>query len=157
MKTFIFFIWTILGNAFLHPAIAQGDTGNFKVLIGVFDGRTPCKYFANLLQEKVSTDCIKIKWRLKLYSEPSATNGGSYELVGFARQRSDPRKGKWRIVKGSATNPGAIIYALESGREPTIYLQKLDDNIFYFLDKDRNMLIGNEDFSYTLNRMNKSD
>ncbi len=157
MKTFIFFICVILSHAFLYTAKAQGVTDRGPVLFGVFDGRTPCGYFANLLQEKVSADCIKIKWRLKLYSDRTATMDGSYELAGFARQRKDPRKGKWRIIKGSASNPGAVVYALESDTEPTIYLQKLDDNIFYFLDKDKKMLLGNEDFSYTLHRINKSD
>jgi hypothetical protein len=29
---------------------------------------------------------------------------------------------------------------------------KIDDNILYFLDKDGELLVGNEKFSYTLNR-----
>lgn len=31
---------------------------------------------------------------------------------------------------------------------------KGDDNVLFFLDKDRNLLVGNSDFSYTLNRKN---
>ena len=32
---------------------------------------------------------------------------------------------------------------------------KADDNILFFLNKDRNLMVGNADFSYTLNRVKK--
>lgn len=147
-------IITIFLSAIL--AINQKPGNSFQQqnqkLVGVFDGRTPCQDLAAQLQETVSTECIKIKWRLTLYQDSVSGNPTTYSLVGFTHQRGNPQTGNWKITKGTFTDKDATVYELEqSGRAP-LFFQKLDDNILYFLNKDRKLLVGNRDFSHTLNR-----
>jgi hypothetical protein len=117
-----------------------------KPMIGTFDGRTPCDKLEKYLTEKARPECIKIKWRLILYKD------NTYELTGLTYKKVNPRIGKWHISKGTPSNPDAIVYELVYPDDKTILLQKMDDNIFFFLDTNRNILVGNSDFSYTLNR-----
>jgi len=127
-------------------------TKNAGNIVGVFDGRTPCRDLATQLNEKVTTECIKIKWRLTLYKDPVTGNPASYELLGFAYRKGNPRIGKWHIIKGTHANPEAIVYQLDQpGKEP-LFLQKGDDNVLFFLDQEKKLMVGNRDFSYTLNR-----
>ena len=124
-------------------------------MIGVFDGRTPCRDLAKQINEIVTTECTKIKWRLTLYKNADSVNQGTYELIGFVYKKDNPRMGKWHIVKGIESNPEAIVYQLDQdGREP-LFLMKGDDNILFFLDQEKKLMAGNRDFSYTLNRVAK--
>lgn len=124
-------------------------------LLGVFDGRTPCQELAKQISETVRTECIKIKWRLTLYNDPSG-NPRTFELIGFVHKKEKPAVGKWHILKGTATDKNAIVYQLDlQGREPLLFL-KADDNILFFLDKEKKIMVGNYDFSYTLNRVKKA-
>jgi hypothetical protein len=131
------------------PCAAQSSANN--VLIGTFDGRTPCQELAVHLGEKTTAACIKIKWRLKLYTD-AAGNPANYSLEGFVYRKDSIRTGNWQVQKGTATNPAAVVYRLDHSRKPAILLQKADDNIFFFLGADRKIMVGNRDFSYTLNR-----
>lgn len=124
------------------------------VSIGTFDGRTPCHALAEQLNESVPTDCVKIKWRLVLYEDAQTHAPAHYELIGFARERGAPREGKWSITKGTAEDPEATVYKLESvNGKPALYFQKADGNILYFLDAGKKLMVGNYEFSYTLNRV----
>ena len=101
-------------------------------------------------------ECTKIKWRLTLYKDSVTGNPDTYGLLGFVYKKDNPRIGKWRIIKGTKANPEAIVYQLDQpGREP-LFLQKGDDNILFFLDQGKNLLVGNRDFSYTLNRVDNN-
>jgi hypothetical protein len=68
-------------------------------------------------------------------------------------KKENPRTGTWHIEKGTKTNREASVYRLDQDGKPPIFLQKLDDNILFFLDQNKNLMIGNRDFSYTLNRV----
>ena len=57
-----------------------------------------------------------------------------------------------RFKKVLMQTPQAIVYELKEEGRPTLFFQQGDDNILFFLDKDRKLLVGNRDFSYTLNR-----
>ena len=60
------------------------------------------------------------------------------------------KTGTWKIITGK---DGRIIYVLTPDNENTpTYLLKLDDNILEFTDAKGNLLVGNEDFSFTLSR-----
>ena len=133
--------------------LSNTGTGQLpKTVIGVFDGRTPCQDIAKQIDEKVTDECTKIKWRLTLYKDSVSTNEGTYDLQGFVYKKDKPRSGKWHIIKGSKADNDAIIYRLElEGKDPLL-LQKADDNILFFLDKEKAIMVGNRDFSYTLNR-----
>jgi hypothetical protein len=141
----------LLGLVLCQAATGISQPPANNVLVGVFDGRTPCQQLARHLEEKTSPDCIKIKWRLTLWADQSGAPS-HYELIGFVYKKDAPRKGRWHIRKGTAENPDAVIYRLESDGEKPIHLLKADENILFFLDDDQRMLTGNRDFSYTLNR-----
>lgn len=133
--------------------IAQVLENSGNAPVGVFDGRTPCQELAAQLDEKVTTECIKIKWRLTLYKDSITGNPSTYELLGFVYKKDNPRLGKWHIRTGTKADPQALVYQLDQpGREP-LFLQKGDDNVLFFLDQEKNLLVGNRDFSYTLNRV----
>ena len=72
--------------------------------------------------------------------------GGSY--------RQKVLEGKWAIVKGIKSNSNAEVYELElSTLGSYLYLLKGDDNVLFILDENKEFRVGNEDFSYTLNRV----
>jgi hypothetical protein len=115
-----------------------------------FEGRTPCQELAKLMVLNKSADCIKMKWYIIFNVDP-VTKQHLYKLKGgLAFRQENKFQGEWEIIKGKE---GRVIYKLkpESGRY-IIYLLKADDNILLFTDQDGNLLVGNEDFSYTLNR-----
>ena len=117
-----------------------------------FVGRSPCREVAAQLIKAVTADCMKAKWALTLYQDPVALTPTTYKLKGtFYRDRIG--EGRWSIVKGTKTDPSAVIYQLDpDDSEGTLLLLKADDNILFFLDSERNLMVGNVDFSYTLNR-----
>lgn len=122
-------------------------------VLGVFEGRSPCQEIVGLLNVAGREACAKIKWRLVLYQDPVTHAPTTYALGGFM-WRNPPRTGKWSIVKGTPIDPNATVYQLDPD-DPQGFLSfvKADDNILFFLDKDRNLLIGNIKHSYTLNRV----
>ena len=124
-------------------------------LVGYFEGRSPCQGIVKLLNVPDRDDCIKIKWQLVLYKDPVTQAPTTYALGGFA-WRHPPKTGKWTLVKGTKENPEAVVYRLKEGHgddaKEFLSFMKADDNILLFLDHKLDLLIGNESFSYTLNR-----
>lgn len=124
----------------------------------VFSGRSPCRELAKELNRAVPGDCFKLKWKLTLNRDPKTLAPTTYQLKGTlyhddVRSISHPREGKWTVIKGTKTNPNAVVYQLDAfGTDGPIRLLKADDNVLFFLGNDGSLLIGNEDFSYTLNR-----
>ncbi len=63
------------------------------------------------------------------------------------------REGSWKIVQGMDGNPDAIIYQLQpDGSQQSFYFLKVDNNHLFLMDRNTNLLVGNEFFSYTLSR-----
>ena len=115
-------------------------------------GRTPCQEIAEEINIKPGEDCFKLKWLLTLKFDPRTHEPTVYELARTGHRQS-LIKGKWNIIKGSPSDPDAIIYQLDPDKSRgSILLLRADKNVLFFLDKQRNPLIGNADFSYTLNR-----
>ena len=113
----------------------------------VFQGRTPCEDFSINYS---SQSCIKMKWLIVFYANKN-------EPTTYLLNRSNTlpldypgKKGTWKIIAGKN---GRIIYELTPDKEsiPT-YLLKLDEGVLIFTDAKGNLLVGNQDFSYTLNR-----
>ncbi len=152
----------IIPVLFIGLSLVQSKQGTVQVsytkssLVGVFDGRTPCQELATQLNEKVTSECIKIKWRLTLYKDSISGKPGVYELLGFVYKKNRPRSGNWSISKGTPANPDAIVYQLNEPGGKTLFLQKGDDHVLFFLDQKKNLLVGNRDFSYTLNKIDKN-
>jgi hypothetical protein len=127
-----------------------------------FSGRSPCREIAKDMNHAVSADCFKLKWSIDFYRDPQTLAPTTYRLRGTlyrneAQQTERIREGKWKVTKGTKTDPNAIVYQLDAfGTDGPIFLLKADRNILFFLSRDGNLLVGNEDFSYTLNRHNAS-
>jgi len=112
-----------------------------------FQGRTPCAVPGIIPS---GTECYKLKWYLVLYGNGPKKDEGKYKVFGTPWREKGGRTGKWKITTGKN---GRIIYQLndENGKG-FIYLLKLDDNVLVFTDAQGRLLVGDEDFSYTLNR-----
>lgn len=122
-----------------------------KKVLGVFDGRTPCTSLRAIMKLSYVPECVRIKWRLTLYSD-NGWNGGSYTIEGSVYTRENPGTGQWRMRKGTKTDPGANVVELILHHQATLLLQKLDDNILIFLDEQEKLMVGNAYVSYALNR-----
>jgi len=123
----------------------------------MFSGRSPCREVAEELNRSVPSDCFKLKWALTLRRDPETLAPTTYHLRGSLYWTDGgpehPREGKWKITRGTKTNPNAVVYELEAfGKDGPILLLEADRNVLFFLNKHGNLLIGNDDFSYTLNR-----
>jgi hypothetical protein len=116
----------------------------------VFEGRTPCQEFTILHPEmKASPDCFKIKWRLILHRDAKTGLPASCTTRNIVDNQPRDVVGTWDLL----TTPRANIYQLNlPGLQDPILLMEADTNILYFLDDKQNLLIGNKDFSFTLNR-----
>lgn len=113
----------------------------------VFVGRTPCGVPGLIAP---GTRCYKLKWKLTLIAGKGTVKSGRYKVLGTP-WRDGGRTGTWDLIK-SAT--GATIYQLTdvSGNR-FLFLLQVDENILFFTDAQGRLLVGNEDFSYTLNKM----
>ena len=111
-----------------------------------FQGRTPCHDFADV---HPSPNCYKKKWYVILYAD-AKTNKPTIYLMNPNNRLEGGKRGTWNIIEGKDDR---VIYQLYSEKEnKSIYLLKLDDNILVFTDEQGKLLVGNKDFSYTLNR-----
>src|SRR5688572_7209943 len=106
-------------------------------ILGRFVGRSPCSEVARALNKAVGADCLKVKWDLTLYQDPGTATPSTYRLNGtFYRDRV--REGKWAILRGTKTNPAAVIYQLDPDKpQPSLLFLKADDNILFFLNRSR--------------------
>jgi hypothetical protein len=111
-----------------------------------YQGRTLC---GNFSINPPSANCIKMKWSIVFYANATSNTPTTY-LLNRSRFNAG-KKGTWKIISGKDER---IIYELtpENGDAPT-YLLKIDDNILWFTDSKGNLLVGNEDFSFSLNRI----
>jgi hypothetical protein len=125
-------------------------------IVGIFDGRTPCQEFAKQVNQPTTPDCIKIKWRLTLYKGSININSGTYRLEGFVFRRDNVLTGNWKIIKGSKSDPEALVYQLDHPVKGPLYFQKGDEDVLFFLDKQKNLMIGNRNFSYALYRVTQN-
>jgi hypothetical protein len=164
-----------LGYSFLNAQTAVQDNKvtqaityrpipSGKKLVAVFEGRPPCSGLKKQLNLEVDADCVKLKWELILFHDSITLQPTTFTLnvVGAGdvmKDQANPYRlsrlnGKWSIIKGAPSNAKAVIFKLE-GSNPgfCIYLLKGDDSVLFVLDEKKNFIPGNEDFSYTLNRV----
>jgi hypothetical protein len=115
-----------------------------------FQGRTPCQELARLMGEDKSSACNKMKWYIILYLD-SVTGKPSYYLKGGRGYKKETMtRGSWEITR---RKDGRMIYKLDAEKKNfAVYLLRGDDNILFFTDPEGNLLVGDDDFSYTLNR-----
>lgn len=153
---------------------APGRSNSFKDSSVVFAGTTPC---GNVIRpiHKINPEadcpledckCIMVEWELTLYMDATTKEPTRYTLKSINRHivketnmYSEPgikseSGGRWAIVRGTTTNPDAIFYQLNPDKPGmTMNFLKLSDNILHIVDENKKLMIGNEFFSYTLNRV----
>ena len=112
-----------------------------------FEGRTPCGVPGIIPAGKL---CYKLKWYLVLYGNPAKNEPTTYRVLGTGFRAEGGRRGTWKIINDKN---GKIVYQLnDANGDPYIHLLKLDDGVLIFTDEKGNLLVGDLDFSYTLNR-----
>ena len=116
---------------------------------GVFAGRTACQEIMKELNLDANPDCIKRKMKIILYQDSATGKPTTYETKGMAKWSG---KGNWFILQGTPSDPRATVFQVKLNEKTSLYLLKGDDNVLFILDKNKNFLIGNAKFSYTLNR-----
>jgi hypothetical protein len=116
---------------------------------GVFVGRTACQELITELSMPKSEECAKRKMGFTLYQDPVTHEPTTYELRGLGKWSGT---GKWRIVRGTASNPDATVFQLLLDANTSLNLLKEDDNVLFVLDRSKAFLVGNAKYSYTMNR-----
>ena len=132
-----------------RPPIPPMPAGS--LVSGVFEGRTPCHEIVFELTRIASfPNCMKVKWRLTVYQDNATGAPGTYLFQGTTTLREGP----WTLLQGMEDDPDAVIYQLhmDDGQPPVSFLH-VDENHLYLMDRDLNLLVGNELFSYTLSRV----
>jgi len=133
----------------------------------VFVASTPCSGNTKPLPGiPKDAGCELIKWELRLLKDTGEQTSGTYILdcmYGMPKQgtrgfinggSSLHREGKWTIIKGTPTNPGAIIYKLDPDQPNTsISFLRLNENFLHLLDSHNQLMIGTGAWSYTLSRI----
>jgi hypothetical protein len=119
-------------------------------VLGVFEGRTPCHEivfeFANMAPYP---GCLKIKWKLTLYQDQTTGAPSAYLYQGTRTLR----EGTWAILRGTDSDPEAIVYQLQLDNTGSLVsFLKADESHLFLLDRELNFMVGDALFSYTLSR-----
>ena len=123
-------------------------------IYGIFEGRTPCSPISKQLGATVAPDCDHLKWQVILHRDTLTLAPTAFTLTTELFDRR-PLKGKWEIAEDKENTAGTLLVLYYSPNRKPLYLLKGDDNVLFILNDNRQMLTGNEDFSYTLNRVKK--
>jgi hypothetical protein len=135
----------------------------------VFVASTPCSAGTRPLPGiPAEAGCELIKWELKLSGDTGKQGSGTYILdcdYGMPKQGTRGfinggthlhREGKWVIIKGTGTNPSAVIYRLDPDKpRSSISFLRLNESLLHLLDSHQQLMIGTGAWSYTLNRVQR--
>jgi hypothetical protein len=143
--------WSYTLNALspLHSAVVNLKANNTPVKDSlVYEGRTPCGVPGVI---EAGRECYKLKWKIIFFPISNTFHHGRYKIFGTAYRAQNVKTGSWRVVQGE---DGRIIFELNNDLEKNyLNLVKLDEQILIFSDRDGKLLVGNEDFSYSINRV----
>lgn len=92
----------------------------------------------------------KLKWQIMLYADAKTNTPTTYRAVSAPWRNRGGKRGSWKIVRDA--HGGVIYQLLDEDNTVFVSLLKADDNVLLFTDGKGRLLVGNEDFSYTLNR-----
>jgi hypothetical protein len=126
-------------------------------------GTTPCgelpREFLGIPRAK---PCDKITWRLSV-SPDTKTN--SYKLIATfgLQEQSAPGfvdggttvvlAGGLEILPGTKSRPDALTYEIKSDKsDRSLSFVMVNTNLLQLSDRDKSLMVGNEFWSYTLNR-----
>ena len=116
---------------------------------GVFAGRTACQEFITELKMEANAACAKRKMNIILYQDPATGTPTTYQTKGMGKWSG---KGNWFILQGTPNDPRATVFQVQLDAKTSLFLLKGDDNVLFILDRNKNFLVGNAKYSYTLNR-----
>ena len=140
----------ILLSTQLHAQTPSLDTiPPGSTVLAFYEGRTACQEILPVLDLPRSEVCAKRKMALALYVDKITNLPTTYNMRGLGIRSGT---GKWSIEKGIPGHPEAIVYKLDMG-EVSMFLMKGDEQVLFILDKQKNFLTGNTQYSYTLNRV----
>ena len=121
-------------------------------VFAVFEGRTPALGIAQQLKIPVPPSATKAKWRVTLYQDTNTHEPTTFKVEGTLF-RPAKRGGKWAIMRAKDGGSTRTTYELKfADADLSIRLLAGDANVLFFLGDDGKPLVGNGDFSYTLNR-----
>jgi hypothetical protein len=83
-----------------------------------------------------------------LYSDPKTKQPASYSLRGTVIDHTT-KTGTWTIT---TDKNGRKVVQLLSDKKESLYFIMPDENILLFTNADGKLLVGDKDFSFTLNR-----
>ncbi len=136
-------------------SIASRSTASGNPVQLAYEGRTPCQEIAGEHPEmKATASCFKIKWRLVLHRDSITYQPTTCTIRNIVDNQPRDVPGTWEVIHGTATNPHAILYSIQADNltGPMLFFAG-DENILFFLDRNFEPLIGNADFSFTMNRI----
>lgn len=114
----------------------------------VFEGRTPCAVPGVI---EPGTLCYKLKWKIVLYGNAKKNSPTTYKVFGTPWRKEGGRLAKWQIIN---TREGGMVYQLNDEKgNGFLYLLKADENILLFTGANGKVLTGDQDFSFTLNKV----
>lgn len=120
-----------------------------STILAFYEGRTACQEMLPVMDMPENEACAKRKLELVLYVDKVTNLPTIYRIRGMGIRSGT---GKWSIEKGIPGHPEATVYRLNMG-EVSLLLMKGDEQVLFILDKQKNFLIGNAQYSYTLNRV----
>ena len=161
---------SISAATFLTACIATNSCSQLATQnsTSVYEATTPCNEAVKiLLAIPATTKTDMMKWNLTFYIDLKTSVPVSYKLIyiyGLAKQgtrgfmegaSTKEWKGKCTISKSTNKNTEAEVYTLYSDSSSfSLSFLKPNENILHLLDEDKNLMIGNGAWSYTLNRTN---
>lgn len=159
--TMLFFLWVGITNSCSQSANTAGLS-----TYGFFEATTPCdEETKKILGISTGSKCEMMKWNLTLYKDPNKNSPATFHLIcvyGMARQGTRgfmdgattiELKGKCDVEKAIRENTNAEVYNLIADNLLiTISFLQPDQNILHLLNENKEPLIGNGAWSYTLNR-----
>jgi len=146
---------TAASDNIISESITFGDMPKGKGVYGIFEGRSPCEAMSRQLGAKMPADLDHLKWQLILFRDSVTLKPTTFTLTTEMFDRK-PLTGNWSIVKGTKNSLAAPYIALD-WRKPDkpLYLLKGDENVLFILNENFEILTGDADFSYTLNKVIK--
>jgi hypothetical protein len=120
-------------------------------------GTSPCGAFVReFLGISQTEPCDKITWRLNLVPQ---SNTFTLEVNYGLQEQSAPgfvSGGKTVTLQGELKTSGTLpkqIYSIKAGKsQRALSIARVNDNLLQLLDREGKSLVGNEFWSYTLNR-----
>lgn len=153
------------------PAVTPSPIPSGPEIHAVFQGNTPCSAQARALPQIPSDpDCEQMIWSLILYQDSETGTPTTYQLnaaYGMSKPNTNDlldggtsivMDGKWTITTGTKSDPEATVYQLNPDDPPNVVsFLRVDENLLHVLDSEKELLIGNGAWSYTLNRMDNQN